>query len=438
MTNQTKKIAGIVAALFLSSEATYAASLKEEVEHTLSTSPDIQIDIREKSARMEEVKQARAGYLPSVDVTAGFGRETSNNPTTRAAGYNDRSLDRGEAAIEVRQNLFDGFATKHETDRQHARVSSAHYATLGSAENLSLRAIEVYLDVMKRRELVEQSQSNLAAHKKIHDQVKALSDSGVGRGSDLDQVSGRLALSRSNVIADESNLDDAKTNYLRVVGKLPDNDMSMPVFPEGKFPASLEDAISRAEANHPVLQSAKSDVDAAVSQYQASRNTFYPRFDLELGKSWNNNIDGVEGTNEDTTAMIRMRYNLLKGGADMARKEQTAQLAEESRAVMDRTRLQVIESVRLSWNAYTAISNQIGYLKNHYDASTKTRDAYSKQFGIGKRTLLDLLDTENELFESRRAYINAKYDRLFAQYRIMEGMGMLNETLEVSVTTASR
>ena len=430
MKNQQKLKSSLCIGLLILAADSSAVTLKQAVEKTLGTNPDIQIDIREKNARQEEVKQSRAGYLPKIDITAGYGKERSNNSTTRAAGFNDRTLQRGEAGIEITQNIYDGFATKHDIDRQNARVRSVHFSGLGTSEQTTLRVIEVYLDVMRQREFLSQSKANFSAHQRTQKQVKARSDAGVGRGSDLDQVNGRLALARTNVIADESNLRDAKTNYMRVVGNMPD-DLSKPEFPAGRLPASLDESVTKAETNHPVLLSAKADVDAAVFQHKASKSTFHPRFDLELGKTWNNNIDGIAESNEDTTAMLRMRFNLLNGGADTARKNQTAQLLEESKEVKNSTHRQVIESIRLSWNAYDAAKTQLGYLKMHNNSSKKTRDAYKKQFEIGKRTLLDLLDTENEYFEAKRAYIKGNYDKLFAQYRIMAGMGLLKNTLGV-------
>jgi adhesin transport system outer membrane protein len=64
-------------------------------------------------------------------------------------------------------------------------------------------------------------------------------------------------------------------------------------------------------------------------------------------------------------------------------------------------------------------------LELHVRAATDTKAAYLKQFNIGRRTLLDLLNTENELVDARRALINASYDKLFSQYRIFNSMGQL-------------
>ncbi|MGD9000683.1 MAG: TolC family outer membrane protein [Granulosicoccaceae bacterium] len=411
-----------------------AVTLQEAVKQTLATNPDILVETNERLARDEERKQARAGYFPSVDVSAGIGHEWSNNPTTRATldGEKTEQYTRGEGAITMRQMLFDGFATSSEVDRQKARVNSQAFRIHGTAQNTAQRAVEVYLELLRRERLLALARENLAAHEKTYDQIKLRSESGVGRKADLDQIEGRLALARTNVIAEESNLFDAQTNYLRVVGELPKDSLEKPTV-GAKMPGSLDLAVEQAVANHPTLQSAEADVEATRAQHRAAKHRFYPRFDLELSRTWDNELDGVDGTNEEEQIMVRMRWNIFNGGRDYARRKQTAHLINEASEVRNGTRRQVVESIRLSWNAYEATRTQLTYRKQHLESSRKTRDAYTKQFNIGQRTLLDLLDSENELFEAGRAYVNADTDNLFSQYRILTGTGTLIESLGLSL-----
>ena len=124
--------------------------------------------------------------------------------------------------------IFDGFATSSEVDRQHARVDSQAYRLKGVAGVTSLRAVEVYLAVLRIRQLVRLAEDSLQFHQQTYDQIKLRSDAGVGRKSDLDQVAGRLALALSNLSIERSNLMDADTNYLRVIGVLPAAEMDKP------------------------------------------------------------------------------------------------------------------------------------------------------------------------------------------------------------------
>ncbi len=425
-----KLLIGLMSAAMSAPYAAHALSLQESVQKTIQTNPSIKASASERRSIDRELEQARAGYFPRADLGLGLGREHSDNPTTRAAGGSSPELTRGEASLTVSQMLFDGFAVSSEVNRQRARVNASAYKVYGTAEATGLRAVEVYLDVLRRQELVALAKDNLLAHGRTFDQIKLRSEGGVGRKADLHQVDGRQALAQSNLLAEEGNLRNAEANYLRVVGEAAQG-VAKPADPA--IPKSEQDALQQALDNHPILKSAIADVAAAQAQYEASQSRFSPRLDLELGATSNNNLDGVRGTNQDYAAMVRMRYNLFSGGADTARRDQTAQLIQQATDIRDNTHRQVEESVRLSWNAFTTASNRLEPAKQHMDASEQTRDDYRKQFNIGQRTLLDLLDSENELFTARSNYVNAQYTALFGKFRVLADMGKLNESLNVSL-----
>ncbi len=432
MDNKFRKIILAVVIGGLLAAPLSAQTLTEAVQETLKTNPDILSNIQERLAVDQELRQARAGYLPSVNINAGVGREHSETPFTSGSV----TLTRREAGISLNQMLFDGFATPNEVDRQMARVNSRAYTVHGNAEDTALHAIEMYLNVLRRQELVATARENLKAHERIYDQIKLRSDSGIGRRSDLEQTVGRLALARSNLLAEETNFKDAEANYRRVVGVMPVK-LSMPGSPESSLPASSDEALKMALANHPTLKSAEADVAATEAQHRAAKSTFLPRVDLELGATNNDNLDGISGNNNNATAMLRLRFNLFNGGRDNARSEQTAYLINSAKDVRDRTRREVIENEELSWNAYTVAKDQLEHLKTHVDSSEQARDAYRKQFDIGDRTLLDVLDSENEVFVSHTAYLNGEYTVAYAQYRILASMGELLETLKVPLPQES-
>ena len=154
-------------------------------------------------------------------------------------------------------------------------------------------------------------------------------------------------------------------------------------------------------------------------------------FILEGERTINEDIDGVEGTNEDWVIALRLRYNLYRGGADVARKNQTAELIGEAQQIRATTKRQVEEGLRLSWSAYTFTSQQIEFLTTYVNSVVATREAYQKQFNIGRRSLLDLLNTENEVLDAKSNYLNADYDRLLARYRVVQAEGSLTNKLGI-------
>lgn len=416
-----------VAGVLMASQTVSAQTLSEAVDQTIKTNPDVLIDAHQRLSVDEAVNQAKGGYRPKIDLSAGVGTEWSENISTRPGSDH---LWRRESALTLSQMIYDGFGTKSEVQRQEARVSSAAHKVAGTSEQIGLRAVEVYLEVVRRQELRNLTQDNLAAHERVFEQIKLRSDSGVGRKADLEQAQARLSLAQANMASAEANLREANIQFQRVIGAMP-SDVARPAIPEG-VPASEDEALSIADANHPLLLSAAADVEAAKAQTRAGESLLRPRVDLELGTSWNNNLDGVRYKNNDAYAMLRLKYNLYNGGTDQARVAERRVLEMEAQEVMNKTRRQVDESTRLSWNSLLTSEDRLPKLKAHADATEQTRDAYAKQFNIGQRTLLDLLDSENELYTARSDYIDGQFVQMFARYRLLADMGKLVEALGVA------
>ena len=427
------RIHGIVGGLFFAVPLfLHAETLVEAIEVVIKTNPNVLASINERKAVAEEINQARAGYLPTVDLTIGTGWEMTDSPASQGEVH----LNRDEANLQLRQMLFDGMETKNEVRRQTARTDSRAYNIQGTSEDKALEATEAYLNVLRRQRLVDLAVTNLEAHERTHDQIKLRSEYGVGRKADKDQSNGRLALAKTNLIAEQSNLIDAETIYLRVVGIAPEN-LVDPDSPRNLIPASLDEAIAQALDNHPTLKSAMSDVESSNAQHDTANSPFFPRVDFELGTTFDHDTDGVDGTNKDVTAMVRLRYNLLSGGRDSARREETAYLINQATEIRNNTHRQVEQSTRLSWNALKTVDMQREYFELHVNSSKRSRDAYQQQFNLGQRTLLDLLDSENEVFVASQAHVNSQYDELFALYRILNSMGALLPSLNVSMPEAS-
>ncbi|WP_370462629.1 TolC family outer membrane protein [Pseudomaricurvus sp. HS19] len=424
--NKFSKVAISASFMLAGVSQSYGLTLQEAVDTTLQTNPEVLATRNEYLSRSAEVKQAKSDYLPTVELGAGLGRQSLESPGT---GGDEVTLTRQEASISARQLLFDGFATSSEIERQSARSDSAAFKVQEAEENTSLRVAEAYLNLMRYNELLTLARETLYEHQNIHDQMVLRNKSGVGSKADLDQISARLALAYSNTIAAQSNLLDARTNFYRVTGLSPNLDeLSMPGSPSA-LPSSLAAAEELALKQHPTLQSATADVESAEAQYRASESNYWPRLQLEADKRWDENIDGVEGDRDDLIVAVRLTYNLYNGGGDKARRSQTAHLAEQSRDVRNNTHRQVVESLRLSWSAYQTITEQMKYLQMHVESALNTKASYNKQFDIGRRTLLDLLNTENEVVDAKRALVNARFDHLFSQYRIFNSMGRLLQEL---------
>ncbi|TWX52198.1 TolC family outer membrane protein [Colwellia hornerae] len=425
-----------------------AQSLEAAVATALDTHPDIRQAFARFKAKEEDVNRASAGYLPTIDLTAGYGYEYTDTPGNRRNAINgddgETELARGEFGVSIKQILFDGMFTSNEIDRTKFEASAEQWTLIANAEDLALQVAKAYLNFIKTAEFVKLSEKNIASHQAIYLQIKERTDSGLGNIADLSQVTGRLARAQSNMISARNNNLDARSQFIRLTNAQP-NSLVLPVPDADMLPKDKVLGLNLAIKNHPVIRSAQQDISAARSFKSSINARYYPTLSLELAANSDNDIAGESGINRfgpdvgghrnDATAMLRFRYNFYAGGKDVASERSAAYKVSEAQEINYSAHRQVTESFGLAWNAFKMLALQKKYLKQHVTTSSDTKSAYKQQFDIGQRNLLDLLDTENELFQARKDYLDADFNELSAQYRLLNATGQLLDSLRVTRST---
>ncbi|AOW52511.1 TPA: TolC family outer membrane protein [Legionella pneumophila] len=420
-----------VVAMLTSSYAT-ADTLYEAVQYGMIANPDILLNTAKGLSAKQAIDKAKGGLYPSIDVTGGFGRQRSVNPTSAAIDDTpSTTLNIVESAVELRQRLFAGGGIINEVKRNQYLTEAQKWKTQGIAEDLALEITKNYFAVLLHERLYAYSIENLKAHKAVFKMIKERATAGITRTAEVDQANARLALAEANKISALADLQEVKINYAKTVGKWPEN-LQVPHVPARKsLPNNLARIIEKGLDNHPTVKSSYADIKEAKAQYDVARAAYYPEVNLVLNSSKNKNLGGLIGPNDSDTVAVRMNYNAFRGGADAARIRETAYQVQEAYETKNRTLLELKETVRLAWNAYVASALRIQPLKQHVTASRKTRTAYQDEFKVGKRTLLDLLDSQNEYYQSQIELARAENDEILSRYRILNGMGCLLKHLNL-------
>lgn len=413
-----------------------AGNLEDTIRTALASNPEVGVVKNDRLAVDQELRQARAGYLPSLDLRAAAGPEYTNSVSTRERttrppnGDAHTTLTRSEAEIKLSQMLWDGRQVRSEVERQRARVNSASYRVDEAAEFVALNAIEAHLNTMRNQEIVRLNQANIEAHRRILGQVEQLERGGGGDIADVQQTRARIAQAEASLALSQGELADSQATYQQIVGSAPQG-LALEPPPLSAVPAGADRAAEAASLQSPTVQIAASDVDVSAAELRGTRANYYPRFDLEVASSAGDNLDGEKGSAVDASALLVMRYNLFRGGADIAREREAFHRVNESRAELERARRKAEEEARFSYNALTTARARTTALRAKAEAQRRTRDAYAQQFEIGQRDLLDVLDAENELFLARVALVTAEYTERFAVYRLLAVSGDLLETMQI-------
>lgn len=415
-----------------------AEDLTNTVKQALASHPEVSAAINSRYSAEQDLRAAKGGYLPSLNLDAEAGRKNLNDATTRAGGSNSgMNLSPNDATLSLQQNLFNGFATQSEVARQKATMNSRAYSVMNVSENTAFVVVQAYLDVLQREEYVRLAEDDLANHERIFDQINLRTQQGVGRSGDLMQAEARLAQARNNLLTEQTNLEDAKTTFVSVTGQEPEG-LSQPENILAQLPTSLEAATTRMKANNPLLKSANADIEAAHQQYETSKSSFYPRVDVALSRGISNDTDTTRAHAEEWEAMVKVHYNLYQGGSDKATMESRAYQQKQAQDVRNNALREMNQELRLAWTALQNAQAQLPAAEEYADRSVKVRTAYQDQFSLGERTLLDLLDSENEVFSSKRRLVELRYLVVSSSYRISERIGELLSTLKIAPTSAAQ
>ncbi|MFZ5482889.1 MAG: TolC family outer membrane protein [Pseudomonadota bacterium] len=396
-----------------------AITLQEAAQEAVLKNPEVLTRWHAYKAATEEIGVVRGAYRPRVDVTAGIARERQDTPTL------DDTYTRSQLSLIFNQMLFDGHATRNQVTKFNHAQRVRYYELLDAAETAASEAMRAYVDVLRFRKLHQLAQENYVQHRIVFEQIQQRVKSGVGRRVDLEQASGRLALAESNLLTEASNLHDVSARYQRIVGTLPPAQMDEPPALAEGIPSGADQALRLAYTQHPALAAAQENIVAAQSDAKTRNAAFLPRVDLRARQDFGNDLDGVDGSHKLTNIELLLNYNLYNGGADKAAERQFWEQVNVAKDMRDKACRDIRQTLYIAYNDVNRLRDQLTYLEQHQLSIEKARDAYRKQFDIGQRTLLDLLDTENELFEAKRAYQRAYYDHLYAMGRTQAGMGNL-------------
>jgi len=409
-----------------------ATTLVEAVKKGIESDPTILAEVSKYEGKKISVSLAKSGYYPKVDLAAGIGYEETKRENPHGASPTDAEETRKEASARLRQPLFEGFATSSDVSRSRADKEAVGYELITLAENKSLKIIKAYLDVLRANEIIILADTNLQTHQDILKSIEERYGQGVSDKADLIQIKGRVASAKTDLYSAKNNALDAQAVYIKVVSNAP-KDLVNVTADDVVIPPSLEVAIEKSTQENPTMLAANKNIILVESQRDGTKSGYYPHIFGDLDANYKDDADGIEGTQETYQAMLRLEWNVFNGFKETNQKEIAQKEVLSAKQKAQETKNQLVLETTLSWNAYTLLIDQLTPLQEHVDYSKEVKKLYQEQYDVGRRSLIDVLNSQVEAFNSAKALIKAQHDEIAAKYRILNSMGILNDTLGVEV-----
>ena len=409
--------------------AASAFTIFDAINQAVTTNPGVGEATANRRATEAELRQTQSTLLPQVRLEARAGRNKWDLQNTIVPPLgNDTWLTSRESSIVVRQLLFDGFTSINEIWRQAARVDAAAYRARERTELIALDASEAYIDVTRYMRLITLADQNVAAHRALQANVDARFQGGRAGEGDQQQVLERVEAAIAAQAQFRQQYDEARGTFRRAIGIEPHNLRTPGRL--GRLPTSKDQALAVALRGNPTIQAAQSDRDAAKHAFDATAGAFLPSLHFEGRSLWGRNTATTFGDRTDMAANLVASWDIFRGGQDTWRRvEQSERWQEQS---MRHARLQrgAFEFVDRAWAVRTLTGDRIAALRREIVAGRRVIDAYQKEYELGQRSLIDLLNAQNQLFNASVSLESTLAVAVFSDYQLLAAMGNLLDYLK--------
>ncbi|MDR2075315.1 MAG: TolC family outer membrane protein [Desulfovibrio sp.] len=418
--------AGLACALFVWSGGETAAAdgpgttLRQTVEAAIAYNPNIKSFQEYRQAAEYDLSRARSGFFPRVDVRAGFGFEQVSDTNTRTPNYGQKRrtfYSTDDASLTVSQTIWDGLATWYRVSIGQSQLDSAASRLFDNAEALTLDALLAHIEIYRQRRICALAELNVKNHRTILSSQVERQRSGASTLADVTQTQARLARTEASLAESRSALEVAQANYKRLTG-MDAGVLEAPLSPSEAYP-SLDVALASTQYGNFKIKALLSDLETAQFQTELDKSPFHPQITFELGPSYSYRESSSLDDTGSMVFMLRAQWNLFDGGYDYYNVKGDKARARQTRHELAALRDNISEETTANWSELLSSREQAKFYGNAVQYATKTRDMYLEQFNVGQRSLLDVLDAENEVFSSSIQYVTAQQNVVAAEYRLL-------------------
>ena len=411
----------LVAATFAVAPA-QGQQLVDALAITHDTNPTLSAQREALRATNEQVSQALSGFRPNVEADGDIGYQYSNTDPSSGSSSSD-SVTPSSIGITLNQPLYRGGRTTASVRSAEFAVQAARATYLSIEQQVLLDAVTAYMDVVREQAVLELSLNN---EQVLRRQLQATRDRfqvGEVTRTDVSQAESRLARATADRIAAQGDLDSARATYARVIGRAAGAVSPPP--PVTGLPGSLEETIAQAEGNNPAIITANFNERSADANVDVVFGELLPEVSL-VGRA-QSTYEPSDSIDQSDTASLTAQVTvpLYQSGAVSSRVREARYSANQSRIQVEETRRDVVENAIQAWETLTTARASIQSLVTQVSAARIALEGTEQEALVGSRTVLDVLDAEQELLDARVSLVRAQRDEVVATYALLAVIGQL-------------
>ena len=400
-------------------------TLREALVKAYRTNPDITAERANLRATDENVPIARSRGLPGVTSNAGYNENLYDTDSSGLA-----SPRTGSVGLDLSVPVFSGGSVRNSIRAAETRVEAGR-AGLRSVESaLFTDVVAVYMDVIRDEATVRLNQQNVRALDVNLQATRDRFEVGDLTRTDVAQSEARLALAQSQLRGAEARLISSRENYIRIVGTAPGVLAQPPALPG--LPASPDQAVQVALTDNPALEGARKAREASRYDVNVARAGRLPTVSVGVGGDYYNRFGSVPGPGRAaglkndgfaTSAGVSISLPLFQGGRPAAQVRQAQARESASIEQVTATERAVIAQARSAYAVYQSALRVIESSRVAVQANQLSLEGVRAENSVGTRTILDILNAEQELLNSQVQLVTAERDAYVAGFAVLAAMG---------------
>lgn len=400
-----------------------ADSLLDTLAKAYSYNPQLDAERARLRATDEDVARANSGYRPDIRGSADIGHE--HNETRPSLGSNGSNSPKGYA-FQLIQPIFRGFQTTNAVNAAEASVRAGREVLRNVEQQVLLDAVTAYGNVVRDQSIVKLRENNLNF---LSTELRATRDRfavGEVTKTDVSQAEARRALGQSDLDLARANLNSSRAIYLQVVGSPPSNlrdaDSNSRLLPK-----SLDEAIAIGTRENPQVVAALYNEQGAKYLVDQIRGELLPEAQVEA--TYTDRYDSSSSIDRSETASIVGRLNVPiypSGGEVYARVRQAKHTHLSRIQEIEQARAAAQSQVAQAWAQLVGFKAQRESDKAQIQANQTALNGVREEEKVGQRTLIEVLNAQQELLSSQVQLETTKRNVLVATYTVISAIGRLS------------
>jgi outer membrane protein len=442
MTKTQWLLSGASVAILASVLPASAETLEQAMAEAYQTNPTILAERSKLRATDELVPEALANWRPTVTLSgnitrsntfdylggsSGIGGTTSGTPSGSQApsSVNNNALvyNNDTMGVQVTEAIYRGGRTTAQTRQAEAQIAAERAQLDLTEEQVMLNVATAYLNLVQAQSVLQLSINNEQVLQRQLDAVNDRFRVGEVTRTDVAQAQSRLSAAHADRTQSEGSLRTARAAYLQTVGHLP----STVDYPAGlpALPVSLEQAQTLASGQNPSINNAQSTYQAALEGIDLIAGEFLPTVSVTGAAQRMINFDGPSTLENLAEASLNISVPLYQQGQEYARLRAQKQTAGQTRATLDQTRRDVEDAITASWESLATGTARRASYRDQIKAAAIALEGVQRENQVGSRTVLDVLNAEQEYLQAQVNEVQAHHDEILAAYQLLNATGQL-------------